>query len=292
MSNWKEMIDNIIQIQNISSEEFQNALRILETPFEELLQKKHRDLTDYRENNLMFDMLDGTYCKLNKNGLELLRTCTLDSKSQETNPVKVADIIISVAKQLDEAAERMEYNQACYNAVITVFMIEVCKQMMFNGASLSEILKYVPRTSASDVYKLGERYLGYKMNLTEEERQMVDKDAALTGTNQTINLADAFKIFFHDEIPKKNGNQWSLQCGDNTLSGTAAYIAQLFTESEMCYQYKNEKDKTLFATTFDNVIDALLTDPKHFSINGCEECYSKMELDLLQRVQMKMLNIL
>ena len=41
--------------------------------------------------------------------------------------------------------------------------------------------------------------------------------------------------------------------------------------------------------TFTGIVEALLSDPSDFSVAGFEEFYSKQELDLLEKLQTKLL---
>lgn len=57
----------------------------------------------------------------------------------------------------------------------------------------------------------------------------------------------------------------------------------------MYYPYKDGNGNLRFKSDFDAILETLMEKPEEFSVEGCEESYSRMELDLMRRVQKKMI---
>lgn len=287
MDTFNEVIVSVVNAQHIPMDELEKAIRIMETPFDDLLIKKRLELTEYRKESMSYDVLHDTYKKIDRSTYERIRTGAVETEGK--SPVEVAEQTIKFAKTLDEAATRMEYNRSCHEAGIAILMVEVCKHMMFAGATLTEILKYVPRTRPADIYHLGERYLGYVMELSEDERRLVEEDDAKSKCRPTVDVASLLKFPFTDGIPHIKNGQWELDSNGTTVVGAPSDIAQHFVDARMHYPYKDGNGNLKFKSNFEAILEALMENPEEFSVEGCEESYSKMELDLMQRVQKKMI---
>lgn len=296
MSDYIDVLHYVTQTQNISLKELRKAVRILTTPFDELRFLKKLDLEKYQEKyNMSYDLLNGTYKELDEDAYERLRK---ESFKDEDKPLeKIAENTIKTANMLDEAANYMEYNRFCHKAGLAALTAEVCKHMIFAGATLTDILKYVPRTHAADIYHFSERCLGVVMNLTDEERRLVEEDEAKHSETkkkeggQKISLADLLKYRLTTGVPHIKDDKWELECSDTTIVGTPSEIAQHFVDARMNYLYKDRFGNLKFKPGFEAVLEVLMQDPDDFSVEGCEESYSRMELDLIQRVQKKMVGM-
>lgn len=287
MSTFDGVITSVVNAQRIPLDELEKAIGIMETPFDELLMQKRLDLTEYRKEHMSYDVMHDTYERIGRSTYERIRTAVLETEGK--SPVEIAEHTIKIAKMLDEAATRMEYNRSCHEAGIAILMAEVCKHMMFAGATLTEILKYVPRTHPADVYHLGERYLGYVMDLSAEERRLVEEDDAKAECKPTITVNSLLKYPFTNGIPHKRNGQWELDSKGTTVVGTPSDIAQHFVDARMYYPYKDGNGNLRFKSDFDAILETLMEKPEEFSVEGCEESYSRMELDLMRRVQKKMI---
>lgn len=105
----------------------------------------------------------------------------------------------------------------------------------------------------------------------------------------TVDVDSLLKFPFTDGIPHKKNGQWELDCKGTALMGVPSKIAQYFVDARLNYPYRDGKGILQFESNFEAILEILMENPEKFSVEGCEESYSKMELDLMQRVQKKMI---
>lgn len=122
MDTFNEVIVSVVNAQHIPMDELEKAIRIMETPFDDLLIKKRLELTEYRKESMSYDVLHDTYKKIDRSTYERIRTGAVETEGK--SPVEVAEQTIKFAKMLDEAATRMEYNRSCHEAGIAILMVE------------------------------------------------------------------------------------------------------------------------------------------------------------------------
>lgn len=93
-----------------------------------------------------------------------------------SDPIEKLDYMLKTAEEISDAVYHLQYNEIYKNGCYIAFAIQVCKNMLEAGVSLTEIVKYVPRTSISDIYHLGERYLGIDVNVSDEELKLIEEE--------------------------------------------------------------------------------------------------------------------
>lgn len=285
-----EITDIINEASRYEPSALYNAEEILETSFSSLLAKNYFEINAYSKKYLIRDVLDKSYKGLSQQKLDAMRTAVLNGEKEYNSVSEQADDIIETAEMLKKAAFLIEYNEFYYDTAKVLFMIEVCKKMICAGASLSEILEYVPNTKAADVYELSWHYLGHRLELSKEERKLVEGDKSAGHDANTVNMQQMIKYSFAGGIPHKSGGEWTLENAEDTITGTASEIAQEFIGAELCYKYIDKHGKSCYADSLDAVLDKLMANPEEISFGGCEDSYSKTELELLERVKEKIIN--
>lgn len=90
---------------------------------------------------------------------------------------------------------------------------------------------------------------------------------------------------------QKSG-QWTTRVDERRESGGIEYVCAEFAKKGLIYPFRTDSDETAWHDhehTFAGVLAALLDSPVSFSLRGFEEYYSKQELEMLCKVQEKLL---
>lgn len=95
---------------------------------------------------------------------------------------------------------------------------------------------------------------------------------------------------FYDELQRT----WKVDIpGWGVEEGELLYVIGEYTRSGLWYPFtmaeSAERGYQYHEHTFTGVVEALLSDPSDFSVAGFEEFYSKQELELLEKLQTKLL---
>jgi hypothetical protein len=95
---------------------------------------------------------------------------------------------------------------------------------------------------------------------------------------------------FYDELQRT----WKVNIpGWGVEGGELLYVIGEYTRSGLWYPFTKaesaERGYQHHEHTFTGVVEALLSDPSDFSVAGFEEFYSKQELNLLEKLQTKLL---
>ena len=95
---------------------------------------------------------------------------------------------------------------------------------------------------------------------------------------------------FYDELQ----HTWKVDIpGWGIEEGELLYVIGEYTRSGLWYPFTKAKPAEggyqHHEHTFTGIVEALLSDPSDFSVAGFEENYSKQELDLLEKLQTKLL---
>ena len=95
---------------------------------------------------------------------------------------------------------------------------------------------------------------------------------------------------FYDELQRT----WKVDIpGWGVEEGELLYVIGEYTRSGLWYPFTKaesaERGYQYHEHTFSGIVEALLSDPSDFSVAGFEEFYSKQELELLEKLQTKLL---
>ena len=94
----------------------------------------------------------------------------------------------------------------------------------------------------------------------------------------------------------KSKKLWKVSFPDRqSEEGDLLYVASEFARTGLYFQYHTSettgKEYSAHDHFFEGVIKALLADPTGFTVEGFEEYYSKQELEMLQAVQKRLLEL-
>ena len=176
MSKIDELIQSVSKTQDIDMQKLCKCRDVVERPFQDQIWEEYFSLLDYQRGKMKMDIHLDRYQGITIEGYEKLRTGVLKAVKDEINTQKAAEMIINCGEDLKNAAYYINYHRAVENSCKVFFMIQVCEKMIKAGATLSEVLKYVPDTTPKDVYNLAKDYFGIEMQLSEEEKQLVEED--------------------------------------------------------------------------------------------------------------------
>ena len=85
--------------------------------------------------------------------------------------------------------------------------------------------------------------------------------------------------------------RWKVEFADrDPEEGDLLYVASEYARTGLYFPYRTKDTKNWqeHAHGFEGVIEALLEEPEGFSIEGCEEYYSRQELEMLMAIQEKL----
>lgn len=176
MSRMDDMIRSVSKTQDIDLRKLCKCRDILERPFEDQILEEYFSLLDYQRGKMRMDIHFERYQGITIDGYEKLRTDVLEAVQNEADTQKASEMIIECGEKLKDAAFYINYHRAVENTCKVFFMIQVCQKMIKAGATLSEILKYVPDTKPRDVYNLAKDYFNIELPLSEDERKLVEED--------------------------------------------------------------------------------------------------------------------
>lgn len=164
------------EMSNYSIDDVESAIEILETPIEKQLRHEYIRMAFQEKKYLKLDAMDNKYKRQTEADYEEIRKNSLKKLKGMNDPIEKLDYMLKTAEEISDAVYHLQYNEIYKNGCYIAFAIQVCKNMLEAGVSLTEIVKYVPRTSISDIYHLGERYLGIDVNVSDEELKLIEEE--------------------------------------------------------------------------------------------------------------------
>ncbi len=90
----------------------------------------------------------------------------------------------------------------------------------------------------------------------------------------------------------QESREWTTRVDERRESGEIEYVCSEFARKGLIYPFRTDSDETEWHDhehTFAGVLAALLDYPDSFSVRDFEEYYSKQELEMLRKVQEKLL---
>lgn len=104
------------------------------------------------------------------------------------------------------------------------------------------------------------------------------------------------KIYKYSNRPyyDRRGRRWKVDFPDRASEeGDLLYVAGEYAYSCLYFPYNDSatkgKEYSGHCHSFEGVIEALLNDPVGFTVEGFEEYYSSQEMELLAKIQKKLL---
>lgn len=290
MKEIKELYSIMSLTQKHSLTEIERELEFLQTPLSEIEEKEEYIAEQKKKSDLQYDAMLDTYKHKTIADYEIMRQQALNKIKEMDNIEQKINYILETAENIRNAVKGLYYHAAFKDSCRVVFMIEVCRNMIVEGATLSEIVRYVPGTQMGDIYNLAKRYFGIEMDVTEEERKEIEEYKSIEINGKYYCINDLFgKSFFMEDAPQYNKNKdvWNFKGDANSYDICQACTK--WTGAELNYPYYLKGDRVKYAKSFDEVLEAVLRWTETFSIEGVEKFYGVQELHMIKSIQDKVL---
>lgn len=289
MSKLNQIVEMLCNLRNndLSVDDISEAAYIIEEPVEDLAIRQYLKMKDAKSKFIQYDAFGSTYMRKDVNEYEKLRQRTLREIEMEDDVFKQIGLIVERSKEIKEGIKGIYYNDAFRKCCKIPFMVEVCKNMILAGASLTEITKYVPESVMGDIYHLAKDHLGLHIELTEDERKEVEKYDN-EPEEKKIRVMTAWRRLFGKGIPHEKDGRWTLD--DDDKSYDSYEMACLYAGCELSYPYYEDGIKNpKYVDTFEEVLEKVMLFPEDISIEGLERAYSTQEYHLVLVLQEKIL---
>lgn len=289
MSNLNQLMETVSALYNedISPWDVSEAVHVLETPVSELALREYLNFKSIKDDYMQYDAMEDTYKRKSEDVYEQLRQRTLILIENENNVLKQVKLLMETSKEIREGIKGIYYNNTFRDCCKIPFMINVCKNMILAGASLTEIVKYVPESQMGDIYHLAEDYLGLHLALTEEEKAEVERYDKEDGENK-VRRTNVWQQLFVKGIPHKKDGVWTMDDDPSTYDTYG--MACRYAGCELSYPYYKEDVKNpRYADTFEEILEKTMLFPQDISIEGLERAYSPQEYHLVISLREKLL---
>lgn len=272
MTELYDILEKKYEFNKYSDKEIQEAIKVLETPVGEQMFTQFYTIKKFREEHLDIDAFRNTFKGKNDTAYEKYRQEALKKLESLNDECEMLDYLIKEARFIRDGVYFLNYNEALAKSLRPPFMIEVCKNMMLAGFTLTEICKAVPCSQMGDIYHLGERYLGITLELSEEERKQVEEYDFQDNDRSTVDVVRWWKE--NKGLPRFDSEQdcWKLEGNEEEYNATDT--AKFFASCELKYPfYRNNSTQPEYANSFDEILNELLKYPRDISIEGMEKMY-------------------
>lgn len=280
------------KISNIAEEKLRGIYRSINETVEKKLEREKSRLKR-EKNNFVHDVFDKKYMRKSKEDYEMLRQEALDKVKNMRNISKQIEYLTQVVEEIEEGIQFIAYNECFEECCFNKFRIETCINMAREGASLTQIVKYVPSVEMGDVYVTVHDMLGIPMEITEEEKQQIAAFKDNMYKEEKITLADIFYTnALMEGIPRYSSRElcWKWRGCEQQYNTMDAAKTFSQTHLEYPYYYGNIRQEHVYS--FEDVVYKLMMKPEEFSIEGLEEYYGIQERNLLNRTKEKMLEVI
>lgn len=289
MSKIEELYNIACSLKCENQETIIDALCFLNRPITDFVTEDYLNVKDLKKH-MQFDVFSNTYRGKTFRDYEKQRLKALERVEAVDSIADGFSIAIREVAEIREGIHGINYNEMYKSCCQIEFMIDVCRNMMLQGASLTEIVKYVPGTQMGDVYHLATDHLGFHLNLSPEEKEDVERydEMIKNGKTQSVTMRDIMRWGDWVSMPHRqsNGSGWSI---DGEQIYDTYTMACVFTECKMSFPYYFEdKANPNYAETFEEVLEEIMLYPERVSVDGLEKAYSPQEWNLLNRLKMKM----
>lgn len=277
------------KMSNIAEEKVRGIYRsINETVGKKLEREKSR--LKREKNNFVHDVFDKKYMRKSKEDYEMLRQEALDKVKNMRNIPKQIEYLTQVVEEIEEGVQFIAYNECFEDCCFTKFRIETCINMARGGASLTQIVKYVPGVEIGDVYVTVHDMLGIPMEITEEEKQQIDAFKEKLFSEEKITMADIFNANVRLKgIPRYSSCELCWEWEDCEQQYNTMDAAKTFSQTHLEYPYYCGNIRQEHGYSFEDVVYKLMMKPEEFSIEGLEEYYGIQERNLLNRTKERIL---
>lgn len=287
----KELYDLIKTFKYEKQEEMLEAICFLNQPMDDYVMEDYLKLKDLKNKYMQYDAFSDTYKRKSINDYENQRKRAIEKISSTNNMAEKISIAISEATEIREGIHGINYNEMIKPCFQVVFMMETCKNMMLQGATLTEISKYVPGSQMGDIYHFGVDHLGIKLELNEKEEAEINRydEIQKRGNQNTVNLQDIMKWKFMEGIPHKQSDklEWSI---DGEVTYDTFTMACTYAECFLSFPYYyGDRTNPTYAKYFDEVLEQIMLNPEKITFDGLEKAYSLQEWNLLKCLQEKLL---
>ncbi len=292
MSKIDELHSIAQMLKGKRSEEILDALFFLNSPIEDYVDKDRFKVENLKKNHMKFDVFLDTYKRKSLVDYEEQRIRALAKINNTENIVDRFLIAINEAAEIQEGIHGINYNNMYKSCCQVMFMIEVCNNMLVQGATLTEISKYVPGSQLGDIYHLATDHLGIEIEPTDEEREEITRyDQTLESqSDEKVRFCDIMGWIYPKGIPHKvsDGVSWSIDGKDVYDVYT---IACVFSECRLMFPYYyDDKTNPTYEKTFDKLLEKVMLTPDKISFDGLRESYSAQEWNLINHLREKMIN--
>ncbi len=289
MSKLNQIVEMLCNLRNSdwSVDDISKAAYIIEEPVEDLAIREYLKMKDTNHKFLQYDAFGNTYKRKSVSEYEQMRQLTLLQIENEKDIYKQVELLLSRSKEIKEGIQGIYYNDRFRECCKIPFMIAVCKNMILAGASLTEIVKYVPESMMGDIYHLAKDHLGLHIELTEDERKEVEKYDN-EPEEKKVRVMTAWRRLFGKGIPHEKDGRWTLD--DDDKSYDSYEMACLYAGCELSYPYYEDGTKNpKYVDTFEEVLEKVMLFPEDISIEGLEMAYGPQEYHLVMTLRKKLL---
>lgn len=282
MSEMNKYMPLISRFYGYSLEDLDKAVNILRESVERQSLREYLELKRAKKEYLQMDALKGTYKGKHEADYEKLRTKAVKKFEEMEDYVEGAQYLVKTAEEIEEGIKFLNYNEAFKACCNIAFQIEMCHNMVIAGATFSELIKYIPGAQPGDVFHFVERYMGIKMDITAEERELIEQ-SEIERTIWKGTAGEGVPFYDFDE------DCWRLD--EDKTEYDVVGVAKKFIQAELQYPFFKDSVQPTYVNSFDEVLHALMKSPEVFSIEGVEEYYGVQERNIIRLVKEKMLEI-
>lgn len=282
MDKIEELLFLVSQAQDCSLDDLEKAAYVLQETVERQSLREYLRIKKAKRDYMQMDAIEGTYRQKKESDFEKMRLKALKNFEEIEGFSVKAEYLLKAAAEIEEGVKFLNYNAALKECCNIAFQIEMTNNMVIAGATLSEMIKYIPESQPGDVFHFVERYLGITMDITDEERAMIE---ASEKEQKSWRGSAGEGVPYFD----LNADCWRLD-GDKMEYG-AVGVAKEFAHVGLKYPFFRNSIQPIYADSFDDVLHALMKAPEAFCIEGVEEYYGVQELNMLRTVREKMLEI-
>ena len=280
------------KMSNIAEEKVREIYRSINETVGKKLEREKSWLKG-EKNNFVHDVFDKRYMRKSKEDYEMLRQEALDKVKKMRDIPKQIEYLAQVVEEVEEGIQFIAYNECFEECCFNKFRIATCINMAREGASLTQIVKYVPSVEMGDVYITVHEMLGIPMEITEEEKQQIDAFKEKSFSEEKITMADIFNANARLKgIPRYSSRELCWKWEDCEQQYNTMDAAKTFSQTHLEYPYYCGNIRQEHGYSFEEAVYQLMMEPEKFSIEGLEEYYGIQERNLLNRTKERMLEVI
>ena len=209
MVDISDLVNGRYELYTCSIKEIKTAIETLSVPIQEQIKCREYVIGDFM-SHFRVDVLRGTYKKLRVDDIEKTRVKILEEIDQEEDILDKIEMLLKTAREIEEYVIFFSYNRLLKRCCRELFTVEVCRNMMTSGVSLTEICKYVPKTKMGDLFRMAKEFFGIDLVISEEERRQIEefKKQDKESNKIELNVQELVeKLSNHDEQSTAGGKK-------------------------------------------------------------------------------------